>query len=96
MVRAHTIRDACTPPSHPDADGGRGRFTLPLTAPLTQVTGRLASNKSASSRRTVTARASVHRTNPMQQPNISALEELVLREHREKVQSSYALSRRNR
>ena len=30
---------------------GRGRFTLPLTAPLTQVTGRLASNKSASSGR---------------------------------------------
>jgi len=51
VVRAHTIRDACTPPSHPDADGGRGRFTLPLTAPLTQVTGRLASNKSASSGR---------------------------------------------
>ena len=41
-------------------------------------------------------RASAHRANPNQKPNISAMEKMVLKEHREKTHSSVAFSRKNR
>jgi len=50
IVKAHITRDVNTQPSHSDADGGACLTSQLITLP-TQVTGRLASNKSASNRR---------------------------------------------
>ena len=96
LVKTHITRDVNTQPGHQDADGGGVSYiTINHTTYASDGSSRVEQiGFKQKECEKIKAREWAHRANPKLNPNISVMEQLVLKEHQAKTHSNVAFSRK--